>query len=338
VPRQLGHDSEPVGEMIVSEYLCRICGSVSRKAKYSVREMMFGTRDEFEYDECLACCSLQLGNVPDREALSRYYPKDYYSFALSCSDKNSLQRFAFWLETERDKAFFGLRSPLGQVLQLVKPKHGSPLLPILKSAGLRPGKRALDVGCGDGSLLNQLAKCGFKDLVGIDPFIESDAITSYGIPIWRRQLVEIQESFDLIMFHHSFEHVLSPRDELRSAHLKLRAGGRCLIRIPTPSSEAWETYGIDWVQLDAPRHLTLISRSGMTALAEQCGFSVVSVIDDATGWSYMGSELCRRGISYRKQDMNSHFSRDSILDYEMRAAAANNAHRGDQAAFVLAKL
>jgi SAM-dependent methyltransferase len=321
----------------MSEYLCRVCGSENLRARFSVKEMMFGTRDEFDYEECSACCSLQLRNVPDPDALSRYYPKDYYSFALSYPDRNLLQRFSFWLEIERDKAFFGLRSPLGQLLKFVKPKHGSPLLPIMKSAGLRAGQRVLDVGCGDGALLNQLAKCGFNDLVGIDPFVQSDAITSCGVPILKRQLIDVQDSFDLIMFHHSFEHVLSPRDELLSARLKLRDEGRCLIRMPTPSSEAWDVYGTDWVQLDAPRHLTLISRSGMKTLAERCGFSVVNIIDDSNGWSYMGSELCRRGIPYRDKEMDLHFPRSSIHDYEMRASAANKAHRGDQAAFVLAK-
>lgn len=321
----------------MSEYSCRVCGSANRKATFSVKEMMFGTRDAFAYDECLTCRSLQLRTVPDPETLSRFYPKDYYSFALSHSDRDPLRRFLFWLETERDKAFFGLRSPLGQLLKLLKPKHGSRLLPIMRSAGLRAGQRVLDIGCGDGALLNQLAKLGFKDLAGIDPFIATDAMTSHGVPIQRRQLVDVQDSFDLIMFHHSFEHVSSPRDELLSAGLKLRDKGRCLIRIPTPSSEAWEVYGTDWVQLDAPRHLTLISRPGMNTLAEQCGFSVVDVIDDATGWSYLASELCRRGIPHGGQDMASHFPRSSIHDCEVRAAAANQAHRGDQAAFILAK-
>jgi hypothetical protein len=81
-----------------------------------------------------------------------------------------------------------------------------------------------------------------------------------------------------------------------------------------------------------------MSRSAMETLAEQCGFSVVNVIDDANGWSNMGSELCRRGIPYRDTEMDMHFSRCSIHDYEMRASAANHAHRGDQAALVLAKL
>jgi hypothetical protein len=36
--------------------------------------------------------------------------------------------------------------------------------------------------------------------------------------------------------------------------------------------------------------------------------------------------------------MSSHFSRNSLLEYEMRASAANKAHQGDQAAFILAKL
>jgi SAM-dependent methyltransferase len=178
---------------------------------------------------------------------------------------------------------------------------------------------------------------GFDGLLGVDAFVDADMITSSGVPIKKRRLSEVEGEFDLIMFHHSFEHVPSPRDELQEVHRRLRPGGRCLIRIPTPSSEAWEKYGTDWVQLDAPRHLTLISRPGMTALAQQCGFSIAEEIDDSNGWSFMASELYRRDIPLREQSQEAHFSPDEISTYEKRATAANAAGRGDKAAFILVR-
>jgi 2-polyprenyl-3-methyl-5-hydroxy-6-metoxy-1,4-benzoquinol methylase len=319
-------------------YICRVCGSKSRKAKHTAKEMMFGTREKFQYDECFTCSSLQINNIPDQETLSRHYPREYYSFTNSDlpSGASALKERVYrWLIAERDKASLGQKSPLGQMLKVIKP---TPLCwRILRSAGLRTGQRVLDVGCGAGSLLNVLADLGFKNLVGIDPFIDSDMFTKSGVPIRKLSLNEVSDSFDLIMFHHSFEHIPSPRDAMLAVYRKLRPDGRCLIRIPTPSSEAWEIYGVDWVQLDAPRHLTLISRLGMTKLAEQCGFSIVSVIDDSSGKALMCSELYRRGISLQEQNIESHFSRDCISDYEIRASAANAASRGDQAAFILAK-
>ena len=316
-------------------YLCRVCGSQSLKAKYTAREMMFGTRDTFEYDECLTCSSLQISDIPNQEALSRYYPKDYYSFSeSSLITRSTKEHFVRWLAGERDKASLGQRSLLGQLLKRIKP---TPLLNILRFSGLRSGAKVLDVGCGAGALLNRLADLGFRNLSGVDPLIDADKTTISGVPIRRLRLDEVADSFDLIMFHHSFEHVLSPLDEMLAAYRNLLPEGRLLIRIPTPSSEAWETYGTDWVQLDAPRHLTLISRSGMAMLAEKCGFFIVSVIDDSVGWSLMASELYRRGIPLREQVLGSHYSRDRMQEYERRATAANAAERGDQAAFILAK-
>ena len=57
--------------------VCRICGNTEKNLIHKAQEMMFGTRDEFDYLECSACGTLQIVEIPD---LSCYYPRDYYSF------------------------------------------------------------------------------------------------------------------------------------------------------------------------------------------------------------------------------------------------------------------
>src|SRR3954447_2869234 len=61
-------------------FQCRACSSDAVRKKFSAREMMFGTREEFEYVECAKCGSVQIANIPREELLARHYPADYYSF------------------------------------------------------------------------------------------------------------------------------------------------------------------------------------------------------------------------------------------------------------------
>src|SRR5271166_4257523 len=242
----------------MSTFKCRVCGASVLKRSYVAREMMFSTNNEFAYDECGSCFSLQISEIPDDSTLSKYYPSNYYAFSHEevASNDRQIRR---WLFKQRDKASLGLFSPVGYLLKILKPAS---LLNILRAANLTRDERVLDVGCGDGVLLDRLADVGFRNLLGADLFIKSNMTTPSGVPILKSTLADVVGTFDLIMFNHSFEHVASPRDELLAANEKLPVGGRCLIRIPTPSSEAWEIYGVEWAQFDAPRHLTLISRSG----------------------------------------------------------------------------
>ena len=62
------------------EFICKICSNKDGNKFYSVREMQFGTRDEFIYCECSNCGCLQLVNPP--ENLSKYYPPEYFSFKI----------------------------------------------------------------------------------------------------------------------------------------------------------------------------------------------------------------------------------------------------------------
>ena len=58
---------------------CRLCGSEAEHRLYYVKEMFFGTGQEFAYFECEACQCIQILDVP--ENLGEFYGKDYYSFS-----------------------------------------------------------------------------------------------------------------------------------------------------------------------------------------------------------------------------------------------------------------
>jgi SAM-dependent methyltransferase len=316
-------------------FSCRVCSSTEKKASYIVKEMMFGTKAQFEYDECSNCGSIQIAAIPDNATLAKYYPRDYYSFSSRASTRRTArERFAALVAYHRDRGLYR-GSWLGGLIQRLKPDV-SPLS-ILRSIGVHQDQKILDIGCGAGALLDRLARIGFRNLSGADPFLASDTVSEHGVSLLKRTLAETPGRFDLIMFNHSFEHLPDPRGELQTAQQKLEPHGICMIRIPTPSSEARETYGTDWAQWDAPRHLTLISRPGLRILAESCGFRLQQVIDDSKPWSLMQSELYKRGVPLQGAQYDRHLSRAEIATFRSKTAEASRAGRGDSAAFVLVK-
>jgi SAM-dependent methyltransferase len=288
---------------------------------------MHGTRDKFDYFECIACGTVQIMTVPSVADLERYYPKDYYSFAQK--QKGALAR---WLVAQRDRHVLGLRNVAGGLIGRVRM---DPVIQVLARAGLGPDQRILDVGCGAGRLLDRLARAGFRNVMGVDPFIERDTKTAAGVSIRKCHLRDVPDSFDVIMFNHSLEHVPDPVAILKDAVLRLAPPGTILVRVPTPSSDAWRIYRTDWVQLDAPRHIVLPSRKGASIMAECAGLAVERVIDDSGPLQFLGSERYRRDIPLHDATDRELFCDEEIARFARRAMELNAHHRGDQAMFVM---
>ena len=95
--------------MVDNQFFCKICSNNSNNKKLKVREMYFGTREEFDYLECSYCGCLQLLNPP--KDYSVHYPKDYFTFQQKHEGKikSFLNRF-------RDKASMGKKNLLGNIL------------------------------------------------------------------------------------------------------------------------------------------------------------------------------------------------------------------------------
>jgi len=306
---------------------------------------MFGIEADFDYSVCAECGSLALVSIPGD--MATYYPTNYYSVdldperALGAPGVRQLARLV------TDSVLWGRGMVSGAATAVIPRRQLRTLVSVLRAirtAGLVNGRqtRVLDVGCGSGMLVFALGLAGVKDVTGIDPFMSDARDLSTGGRLRQEDLSQVEGRYDLIMFHHSFEHVPDPEASLREALERLTPQGRVLIRMPTPSSQAFETYGASWVQLDAPRHLVVLSRPGLLRLCERVGAGVVSVHDDSTGFQFWGSEQNLRGIplmdprSVMVRPRDAPFSRAQLRGWEKQAAALNTAGRGDQAAWVIA--
>lgn len=312
---------------------CRVCGNCSDSRVYVAREMMYGFGDEFEYFMCSECGCLQISEVP--ADLSKYYPPHYYSFS---SSEIPRQEWKMGLNRSRSRHLLGARSVTGAVLAALL---GDPLPAWIRGLGIDVDSRILDVGCGSGHLLASLHRQGFSNLTGVDPYVPEDRSQSGVIRVFKRNLGHLQETFDLIMLHHSFEHVPDPLATLRAVRGRMRPGAAVVIRVPVVPSEAWDEYGTDWVQLDAPRHLHLHSLKSMEVAAGSTGLTIESVEFDSTTLQFLGSEQYRRGIpledprSFKHGIAGSMFDPGDIEVFERRARELNADRRGDQACVVL---
>lgn len=328
--------------MDASEKDCQLCGSTGPHSTVEVREMMFGSRELFEYFECAACGTLQIVNILDGETLGRHYPADYYSY-----DASSQSRLVRWLTAQQDNFEMQVgRRQVGRLVTAVLPQLIirtviGDIVKMLRQLDVQRSSRILDVGCGGGVLLDRLARLGFENLSGADPFLSADRRTALGVPLFKRDLADIGGAFDLIMFNHSLEHVVDPVATLNAAQAKLSPRGICLVRVPTTSSEVWKMYGPDWIDIDAPRHIVIPSRKGMALAAERVGLQVDMTFDDSTYVQFIGSEAYRQDIPLTDPQifwkMLRRVGPRTLWQWSKRTEQLNEQGRGAWAGFVLSR-
>jgi predicted SAM-dependent methyltransferase len=205
-----------------------------------------------------------------------------------------------------------------------------------------PRSEVLDVGSGAGETLVSLSHFGFRDLIGVDPFIASDIEYSSGVRVLKSELEDVRGQFELVLANHTIEHLPDPRATLKEIYRLLKPRRYAIIRIPI-LSYAWRKYGTDWVQLDAPRHLFLFTAEEFSKLASAAGFKVRKIRYDSTAFQFWGSEQYARDIplmhesSHFVNPENSPFTSEQIASYTAEADRLNARGEGDQAAFYLRK-
>lgn len=306
---------------IDSANTCRYCQSTDHRTLLAT-ERMLGLGGDFIYAACATCGSVQLSTIP--QDLSPFYPSEYYSLGPlqpSGSARNLLKKIRMRAFLATGHSFFSPRFG-GYWLKKLNPKFTD---------------RIADVGCGNGQLLYELSISGFQDLHGFDPFIEKSEVLSPSLTLWKKDLSQTDLCFDLILMHHSFEHMEDPEGMLRLSYERLSPGGRLLVRCPVTDAEQWKTKQELWVQLDAPRHLSIPSTQGFVQAAERTGFTVQEILFDSSGFQFWGTALYEQGERLDRSKLNTHFSAQQLQDWEQLALKYNQEGKGDQACFFCVK-
>ena len=307
---------------------CPICNNEKENKKYVVKEMQQGLREEFEYIECSNCGCLYIKEIPSN--ISKYYDINYapHVHKNNAIDKIKEKIYALYLSNNKIIKFIQ-----GDNVTITTKFWNS-----LSSEGIiNKNSSILDVGCGDGKFLSILKKGGFKDLTGIDLFIDEQHMKK-GITIFQSSLEEFKPNrkYDVITSNHSFEHMDNQLKNLKCLENLVTPDGIIVIRIPVKSEPIWKKYGVNWFQIDAPRHFFLHTTKSFKILCSETNLIIQDIIFDSYDSIFINCEKYSRNICTCDKEWDTFelsSEKTNQLKNEIRNLNKNN--EGDQAIFVL---
>lgn len=131
---------------------------------------------------------------------------------------------------------------------------------------LAPAGAILDVGSGDGTLIDALQARGRK-AIGLERASDRDDVLDADIS-------EVEGEYAAIVFWHALEHLPDPAGAVAHAHRLLIGGGVVVIAVPNIASLQARLFGDNWLALDLPRHLSHLSDRALVSGLEKAGFEV----------------------------------------------------------------
>jgi ubiquinone/menaquinone biosynthesis C-methylase UbiE len=150
-------------------------------------------------------------------------------------------------------------------------------------AGVGPGDRALDLGCGEGRFTEELARAGAVP-VGVDVAQAALDRARAKHPSLDFRLAPIDGplplddgSFDVVWASEVIEHVADTARWLSEVRRVLVSGGRLLLTTPSHGRLRVALGGVQRFSDPLGDHLHLYTRASLKTLLEQFGFGGVSV-------------------------------------------------------------
>ncbi len=315
--------------MSTTNIACEICGNSEKNIYFAAKELMFQTGSDFTYLTCSKCGCLSLLNLP--KDASQYHRSRYYSLAYQQSGDVYLKKLKNIIRKSTMKAKLGSENIFDKIIGTIKKSS----YPWIRKGLLELNSKVLAIGCTSKSITEDMKNYGFTDLTALDPCsngeIKSDNYKKYKSDIDSLD----QDEYDLIMYHHSFEQISDPHNELQSIYKILKNEGTLLIRTYVCDSYAFRRYKQNWVHLDAPRNAFLHTTRSINILAEKNGFEIEYILYDSRALQFTGSECYRRDLPICAS--RKIFGKEQLNAFDRKTKELNMLNDGDSACFYLKK-
>lgn len=229
---------------------CELCGASSVRELYTARDRLGNSQQHFIIAACDGCGVYRTMPEMSEGELSWFYSGDYWAHQNEPETE--------WLKkNQAEKRRF------------------------LSKCGLIRGS-ILDVGCGAGFFLRALDAERW-DRFGVETGRSAAASAARALGqhrVFNGTLIEsacADETFDVVTFWSSLEHMNDPRANLLEARRVIKPSGTLIIQVPNIASYQARWFGGDWFALDAPRHRYHFNRDTLGRLLAETGFEVYRV-------------------------------------------------------------
>ncbi|MFH1942603.1 MAG: class I SAM-dependent methyltransferase [bacterium] len=264
---------------------CGLCGKQGQRLYESVTDTLCGVPGIWSFRSCENpdCGLLWLDPMPLEDDIINTY-KTYFTHTGKSSRRQQLVQFvkAGYMATKYGYSRESV-SRLQRLIGLLA------YLAIFRRSGLDflvhhlsalPHGRVLDVGCGDGQILQFMQNLGWvAEGVDFDPVAVENA-RQKGLRVHAGTLQSLaapSNSFEAIILSHVIEHVHAPAELLRECHRLIKPRGRLIVLTPNADSWGHRKFQNCWRGLEPPRHLQIFTPQSLRRLAQQAGFEKITL-------------------------------------------------------------
>lgn len=263
--------STPPAIRLMARPTCPLCNTTGQVLYANLHDRLYDVPGEWTLCKCPSCGLVWLNPAPTEQDIGKVYASYFTHETGKPAWQSDNPIYRAWV-----KAGSVYRAAINNTFMGQMRRRADAMY-----LGEVPPGRLLDVGCGDGGWLAKMKTLGWQ-VEGQETDADAAAYAQrvYGVNVHVGLLHELQlppAMFDAITLSHVIEHVHDPVAVLAECRRLLKPTGRLIALTPNIESYGHQQFGVNWVALEPPRHLTLFSPATLADVAKRAGYAQANV-------------------------------------------------------------